>query len=257
MSIGQRGRIVTEHRGAWDVATDDGPRVTARMTGHDRFAADDRRDLPVVGDFVSIAQPEQEGDAWVVVGIEPRTSLFVRRAAGRADEVQPIAANIDLVIVVTAVGPELKVARITRYLDGAARAGVAAHVVVNKIDRATAAGAARLAESIEALRKLAPTTRASAVTREGIDEVVAACVGKTAVLVGSSGVGKSTLTNVLLAREAQPTAPTRARDDEGRHTTRRRELFFLETGGAIIDTPGMREFGVWGSGEDAGPRRGR
>ena len=100
-------------------------------------------------------------------------------------------------------------------------------------------------------------TPTSAVTGEGIDEVVAACVGKTVVLVGSSGVGKSTLTNLLLQREAQPTAPTRARDDEGRHTTRRRELFATAGGGCIIDTPGMREFGVWGSDEDTGPRRGR
>ena len=125
------------------------------------------------------------------------------------------------------------------------------------MERATRAGAGRLDRAVEDLSELAPATRASALTHEGLSESVVACEGKTVVLVGSSGVGKSTLTNLLLSREAQPTAPTRARDDEGRHTTRRRELFFLPSGTAIIDTPGMREFGVWGSEDDAGPRRGR
>jgi ribosome biogenesis GTPase len=257
MSGAVRGRVVTEDRGAWDVVTDDGRRVSARMTGHARFAAADRRDLPVVGDRVALEMPAREGETAVVLEIEPRSSLFVRRAAGRAEEVQPIAANVELVLVITAVGPELKAARIARYVEGATRAGVAAHVVVNKVDRVTEQGAAKLDAAVAALHELAPVTRASALSGEGIDDIADACAGKTVVLVGSSGVGKSTITNLLLAREVQPTAPTRARDDEGRHTTRRRELFATTRGGAIIDTPGMREFGVWGSEEDTGPRRGR
>lgn len=255
MQIAARGRVVTEDRGAWDVVMDDGVRVAARLTGQARFVAGDRRDLPVVGDFVTLDAPSNEGELWTVAVIEPRKSLFVRRAAGRADDVQPIAANVDLVLVVTAIGPELKAARIARYLEGASRAGVEARVLLNKVDREV--DFAKHEVGIAQMQALAPVTRTSAVTREGIDEVLAACDGKTVVLVGSSGVGKSTLTNLLLCREAQPTAPTRARDDEGRHTTRRRELFPLPSGGALIDTPGMREFGVWGSDEDAGPRRGR
>ena len=118
------------------------------------------------------------------------------------------------------------------------------------------AGAQREA-IVEALAGRVLILFTSATTGEGVADVVAWCRNRTTVLVGSSGVGKSTLTNVLLGRSAQATATTRKRDDEGRHTTRRRELFVLPGGGTLVDTPGMREFGVWGDPTDQGPRRGR
>lgn len=250
-------RVVSEHRGTWEVVDASGERLVVRLPGVARHEADDRRDLPVVGDEV-LLDPEAEGGLRLVRAVLPRRTLLVRRAAGRPDVPQPIAANVDLVIVVTSVGPDLNPARLERYLAGAAQSGAEAAIAVNKIDRAASAEerdgvTTRLAPFADR----APVALISAATGDGLDVVRGWCAGRTVVLVGSSGVGKSTLVNALVGRELLPTAPTRRRDDEGRHTTRRRELLALPGGGVLVDTPGMREFGVWGEGEDAGPRRGR
>jgi ribosome biogenesis GTPase len=254
-------RVVAEHRGAWDVVTPAGEAITVRLPGLARHEAEDRRDLPVVGDLVLVAPPA-EGGIRYVREVLPRTSLLLRRAAGRAAVPQPIAANIDLILIVTSVGPELRPARLERYLAGAASSGAEARIILNKIDR-EGAKAGLQAPAIDAA--LAPfadrvqIARTSAETGDGVDEVASWCAERISVMVGSSGVGKSTLVNRLLGASHLPTAPTRRRDDEGRHTTRRRELLWLPGGGALVDTPGMREFGVWadGAGEDDGPRRGR
>ncbi len=250
-------RVVTEHRGAWDVVDESGARLVVRLPGLARHEAEDRRDLPVVGDDI-LVDPADDAGVRLVREVMPRRSLLLRRAAGRADVPQPIAANVDLVVIVTSVGPDLNPARLERYLAGAAQSGAQAAILVNKIDRA-APGPAR--DAVEAavapFADRAQIALVSATTGEGLEVIARWSGGRTIVLVGSSGVGKSTLVNALLGTALLPTAPTRKRDDEGRHTTRRRDLLALSSGGALVDTPGMREFGVWGEGDDAGPRRGR
>lgn len=250
-------RVVAEHRGTWEVVDPEGARLVVRLPGVARHEAEDRRDLPVVGDEV-LVDPENELGLRLVRAVLPRRTFLLRRAAGRADVPQPIAANVDLVLVVTSVGPDLNPARLERYLAGAEQSGARAAIVVNKIDRATTpAEREAITAQLAPFAERASIALISAATRDGLAEVEAWCAGHTAVLVGSSGVGKSTLVNALLGRDLLATAPTRRRDDEGRHTTRRRELHALPCGGTLVDTPGMREFGVWGVGDDAGARRGR
>jgi ribosome biogenesis GTPase len=182
----------------------------------------------------------------------------VRRAAGRADIPQPIAANVDAIVVVTAVGPELNPARLARYLAAAGGSGAEVGVLVNKIDRCEGpSDRAELAARLEGIAQAAPVSWISATTGEGWEGFARRCAERTTVLVGSSGVGKSTIINRLLGGDRFATAATRARDDEGRHTTRRRELVALPGGGAIVDTPGMREIAVFGGEGDTGPRRPR
>ncbi|MGY1709946.1 ribosome small subunit-dependent GTPase A [Geodermatophilus sp. SYSU D00758] len=191
---------------------------------------------PAVGDWVAL----RDGRA---VGVLPRRTAFARVLAGRTSGEQVVAANLDLVLVVEALAGEARLRRVERYLTVAWGSGARPLVVLTKADLCddVAAGVAEVAESAPGVEVLA----VSSVTGEGLDAVRARVgAGRTAALVGPSGVGKSSLVNALAGRAVAATREIRAADGRGRHTTTARELHLLPGGGLLVDTPGMRELGL-------------
>ncbi len=235
-------RIAAEHRGAYH-ALGDRDIAWVELTGKQFHDATDKRSLPTVGDWVLVEHWERAvggGGAAVVRHILPRTSFLVRKAAGEATVPQPIAANVDAGVVLTSANSDLSPARIDRYLSLLRDGGIEPVIVVSKIDLVGDA-----TEMVARVRAIHPHVIASSVkTGVGLPEIRAlAGEGKTAMVLGSSGVGKSTLLNALLG-SSQETREIRA-DQRGRHTTTRRELIVADDGSSWIDTPGMRELAQW------------
>jgi len=238
----QPARIAAEHRGAYQ-ALGPGGAAWVELTGRTFHTAADKRDLPTVGDWVLVERwPEAAAGAGagVIRAVLPRRSFLVRRAAGDATAPQPLAANVDTGIIVTSANADLSPARIDRYASLLRDGGIAAVVALSKIDL-IADPAPRLAELAAIVERVVAV---SVVSGAGLAELRAlAAPGTTSVLLGSSGVGKSSLLNAI-AGTAQPTRAIRG-DQRGRHTTTRRELFASPEGRLWIDTPGMRELGHW------------
>ena len=235
-----RARIIAEHRGSYRALTEEGE-IDALVTGKMSYEASGREDLPTVGDWVQ-AEPVDDRQA-VIRAIEPRKSAFVRKVAGFEAESQVIAANVDVVFVVEPLDPGPNVRRIERYLTVAWESGALPVVVLTKSDIGE-----DVADSLAAVESSTPGVEVhavSAVTGEGI-EALAALVreGLTATTLGPSGAGKSSLINALAGSEVMETNAVRW-DGKGRHTTTHRELITLPNGGAVIDTPGMRELQLW------------
>jgi ribosome biogenesis GTPase len=228
-------RVVVGHRGAYDVQTADEV-VRTRLTGR---LVHENVDV-TVGDWVGLG----EGLIRMVL---PRRSAIVRNSAGRASELQTLAANVDVAFIVSSLGPELEPRRIERYLVTIWESGAAPEIVLTKSDRLE--DPSPLVAEVEAIALGVPVHVVSAVTGDGCDELRARIQpGTTAVLLGSSGVGKSTLVNRFAGHDLMAVKETRADDDEGQHTTTHRELILLPGGGVIIDTPGIRELQLWEGG---------
>ena len=200
----------------------------------------------VAGDWVAL---DRRLD--VVRHVLPRRTAFVRGAAGRRTRPQVVAANIDVAFVVMGLDDDFNLHRLERYLALVHASGASPVVLLTK-----AAAAPSLSASVTAAQATARTVPVHAIdVVAGMDGDVPGrylTAGTSAVLLGSSGVGKSTLLNHLLGEEHARTAPTRAGDGKGRHTTTHRELFFLPSGAAIVDTPGMRELALWCDAEAIG-----
>ncbi|MEI9901872.1 MAG: ribosome small subunit-dependent GTPase A [Hyphomicrobium sp.] len=222
-------------------------KIPATIPNRLRNAAEQRSDLPGVGDFVTV-RLEPGGGVATIEEVLPRTSALVRKASGE-NRPQLVAANIDVVFIVTAPDGDFNLPRIERLLALVVESGAAPVIVLNKADLAGEATAAM--EQIETVRRSAAVHAVS--TRTGnIHDLEQHFAGnRTIALIGSSGVGKSTLTNALLGRAAQATQEVRAYDSRGRHTTTHRQLFLRPRGGSIIDTPGMRAIEVWNPDQDA------
>ncbi len=216
------------------------------LTGRLRRGGTDPSMLPTVGDWVIIRDGDG-GTALITVLLKRRTG-FVRRAPGSLTEVQVIAANIDTVFIVTSANREFNPRRIERYLTAVWNSGAVPVVVVNKID--VCPDLPGLLSALAAVAPDVPVIAASALVGEGLEQLRAHITpGATVALVGSSGVGKSSLVNRLLGTVRQITHESRSEDDKGRHTTTHRELFMTPLGGLLIDTPGLRELGLWDDGE--------
>jgi ribosome biogenesis GTPase len=232
------GRVAAMHRGAFDVWTAEGA-VRSRLPGR---LMHDGLDV-AVGDWVGL------GDG-LIRAVVPRRSAIVRNAAGLTTTAQTLAANVDVAFVVSSLGPDLEPRRIERYLVTIWESGATPEIVLTKADRLDDPWP--LVAEIEAVALGVPVHAVSAVTGQGCDAVRARVAGgTTAVLIGSSGVGKSTLVNRWLGEEVMTTRETREDDDEGRHTTTHRQLLVLPEGGMVIDTPGLRELQLWDVGAAA------
>jgi ribosome biogenesis GTPase len=233
-------RVVAEHRGRYVVADDEGERPAA-LAGRLRHAARGREDLPATGDWVALGAGDD--GAAMIHAVLPRRSAFVRKAAGETTEAQVLAANVDVALIATALPADLSERRIERYLALAWESGAVPLVVLTKADLADDADAA-----VRAVRGVAPgaeVVAVSSVSGAGVDALGRWLrPGRTAVLLGSSGVGKSTLANRLAGGEVLRTGAVRD-DGKGRHTTTHRELVRLASGALLIDTPGMRELQLW------------
>jgi ribosome biogenesis GTPase / thiamine phosphate phosphatase len=237
------GRVSIQHRGAYDVLTQVGElrcEVPRRLV-HEAVT---NADLPVVGDWVVIAPGADAGSAvGTIRAVLPRFTKFSRKTAWQAAEEQVLAANIDVVFVVTSLNEDLNLRRLERYLILARESGAQPVVLLTKSDLAADSAAALAA--IGSIAADVPVHALSNVTGEGLDAVRGYLhAGVTAALLGSSGVGKSTLVNTLLGEELLATQELRG-DGQGRHTTTRRELVQLPGGALVIDTPGMRELQLW------------
>jgi ribosome biogenesis GTPase len=240
-------RVAAVDRGAFRVLGACGE-AQAELSGRLSFTSESPADLPCVGDWVT-ASFYNDGSAAIIHRVFPRRSLLRRRAAGDTGAVQMIAANIDTAFLVQSCHFDFNPSRLERYLVMAAEGGVKPVVLLTKTDLVGPEELARKRAEVAALTQ-ARIIAMSCVTGEGLPELGRELApGRTCCLLGSSGVGKSTLINRLLGREALDTRAVSG-SGEGTHTTTRRQLMLLDGGAMLVDTPGMRELGVAGGSDD-------
>lgn len=238
----EAGRVVAAHKERYIVRTAEGE-FAAEITGHLRFTAKTREDFPAVGDWVALS-PFDSGLA-IIHAILPRSSVLKRQAVGSSAEVQVIAANIDYAFLAQAVDRDFNVNRLERYLTICHASNVQPIIVLTKTDLIDRTRLEGIIQSIKARIKDVPVIAISNETRSGFKELQAFIrKGKTYCLLGSSGVGKSSLLNNLSGRGIMRTDAISRSTSKGRHVTTHRELVLLESGGILIDNPGMREVGI-------------
>jgi ribosome biogenesis GTPase / thiamine phosphate phosphatase len=240
------GRIVLEHTHIYRVMTAEGE-MLARVSGRLRHRAFARVDFPAVGDWVAVAPATQGGDPRILA-VLPRRSRFSRRAAGDVTEEQVVAANIDTVFLVAGLDGDFNPRRIERYLLVAFESGASPVIVLNKAD--VAENAEEMTAAVRAIAGGAPVHSVSCRVPASLD-VLRGYLGhgETGALLGSSGVGKSTIVNRLVGHDLLRTHDVRESDSRGRHTSTARQLVPLPGGGVLIDTPGMRELQLWDAGD--------
>jgi len=236
------GRVISEHRERYIVRTEKGE-TEAEITGNLRFSAKSREDFPAVGDWVAITT--YDNDFAIIHKIFPRSSVIKRQAVGQSGEVQIIAANIDYALLVQAVDRDFNINRLERYLTICHSSGVSPIIVLTKTDLTDKGRIAEIIESISLRIKNIPVIALSNETREGIEDLLRFIEkGKTYCMLGSSGVGKSSLVNSLSGSGHMRTDEISRHTNKGRHITSHRELIILRNGGILIDNPGMREVGI-------------
>lgn len=239
-------RVIAEYRGLYKVLTKEGEHYNANITGKMYYESEEEAQLPAVGDYVGI--DISGGGNAVLRRILPRKSVFIRKAAGVLNNSQTLAANFDYVFIVTSMNHDFNVSRLDRYISIAWESGGIPVIILSKADliedRTAIAGA--ISDNYPGV----DYHMVSTVTGEGMDELSEYLKpDRTIVMLGSSGVGKSSLLNYLSGEKKMEVRELRSNIDKGRHTTTHRELIMLQGGGCIIDTPGMRELGLWHAGE--------
>lgn len=235
------GRIAAQHRGAYTLWTEQGE-LRAEVSGKLRYELAPYHGLPAVGDWVA-ARPTPHGDRAVIHAILTRRSSFSRKEALTEAVAQTLAANVDTAFLLNGLDDDFSIRRLERYLTAAWESGATPVIVLTKTDLHP--DPTDLVLEVEAAAIGASVHPITNVTGEGVEALAEYLrPGRTAVLLGSSGVGKSTLLNRLAGRELMPTAAL-ASDGTGRHTTTHRQLVRLPGGALVIDTPGLRELQLW------------
>jgi ribosome biogenesis GTPase / thiamine phosphate phosphatase len=245
-------RIAVDHGESYVAWTPAGPR---KAIGRRLAARSEPTERPQVGDFVGGAYAPG-ADEFLIEHVLPRRTCLMRRAAGERNVPQVIAANLDVVGIVSAFGPGngatprrlINERRLVRYLEAVRQSGAEPLLIVNKYDLAE--HPATVADALRSSFPDLPLVLSSTSTASGLEELSTWLrPGRTLGLIGMSGVGKSTLVNALLGRAAQRIGEVREDDARGRHTTSHRELFLTEHGALLMDMPGMRELAPWRPGE--------
>lgn len=236
------GRVITEHKERYIVKTTVNE-FEAEITGNMRFTAKNREDYPAVGDWVALTA--YDSDFAIIHKILPRSSVIKRQAVGQFGEFQIIASNIDFAFLVQAADRDFNINRLERYLTICNSSRVAPVIILSKTDLIDELRLNEILNDIKVRIKNVPVIAISNETGNGYDAINSFIEkGKTYCMLGSSGVGKSTLLNNLAGKTIMKTDTISASTQKGRHVTSYRELIILENGGILIDTPGMREVGI-------------
>lgn len=235
------GRVVGQYRDLYKIYTTDGE-IIATLSGSSYHNLN-KSDFPVVGDWVNYERYNEDSNG-IINKVYDRKTILSRKQAGKKEEEQIIAANIDIIFIVTSLNHDFNLRRLERYLTIAWDSGAKPIIILNKSDLCE--NKDEYIKEIENIAFNTPYIITSCVKKSGLEEVKEVIQpDKTAVLIGSSGVGKSSIINYLLEKEIQDIKEIRNGDDKGKHTTTNRELFVIPSGGVIIDTPGMREIQLW------------
>jgi ribosome biogenesis GTPase len=243
------GRILEDRKNCYVLLIDDGGEVLASAAGKLQYEAAGRGALPAVGDWVCASVRPEEGRATIHRLLERRTKIS-RKGAGSVTDEQVLAANIDTVFLVNSLNQDFNPRRIERYLALAWESGARPVVLLTKADLCEEP--AEAAAAIERIAPFVPVHVVSTLEGRGLEALAAYLgPGQTSVLLGSSGVGKSTLVNRILGEQRQEVREIRSNDGRGRHTTTSRQMVFLPDGGMLIDTPGMRELQLWDTDADS------
>ena len=236
-------RVLEQHRDLYKVVCEQG-QLYANISGKLSYQAEDSLGYPAVGDWVMIDRTDGNFGNAIIHSIISRKSVFARQMAGTVKEQQVIAANIDIVFICMSLNADFNLRRIERYLTIAWDSNAMPVIVLTKSDLCD--DLPEKLKKLEAVSLGVDTLVCSSISEDGYEEVAQYIEkGKTIAFIGSSGVGKSTLINRLLGQELMATKEIREDDDKGKHTTTHRQLILLPNGGIVIDTPGMRELGVF------------
>ncbi|MFC1485612.1 ribosome small subunit-dependent GTPase A [Candidatus Latescibacterota bacterium] len=242
------GRVAEQHRTEYVLFSSQGE-LRAAVAGKIRLMAAGKGDFPVVGDWV-VMEPRPGESFARITAILPRMTWFSRKAAGTETEEQVLAANIDTTFWVTSLNSEFNPRRVERYLAAVGESGAQPAVILNKADLGTPRDIERITRELVSIAPRVPIHVLSAMRREGFETLAPYITrGRTVVFLGMSGVGKSSIVNVLAEKPIQEVTEIRKSDDRGRHTTAARQLLLLPGGGMVIDTPGIRELQLWGNTE--------
>jgi len=240
------GRVTIQHKDRYVLFTEQGE-VSGKVSGKFRFEVSGLHDFPAVGDWVVFEQDSGDQSA-VIHHVLERRNKFSRKVAGDRPDEQVIAANIDIAFLVMGLDGDYNLRRLERYLTVAWESGVRPIIVLNKSDMCPL-----LEECTQEVLSIAHDVDVIVMSARRPEQLAPLRTlltpGTTGVLLGSSGVGKSTITNALLGKEYFKVNEVRENDSHGRHTTAHRELLILSNGGIIIDTPGLRELQLWGGDE--------